>query len=117
MITGGDYKLDINKYDKEFAEKREGGTKWWVNYVWGWFSTVVAWFFAILGIIWEATDYSQGGYISLLTVLFGLFGIQAFMKCKTWSWNKKLIIPVVLDGIALAITVFILYIFMPYISK
>lgn len=109
--------MDINKYDKDFAEKREGGAKWWFKYIMSWAWGVLAWFFMILGIIWEVTQYAQGGYISLLAVLFGLFGIQDIFKCKTWNWNLKLIIPLVFNSIALAGTAFILYIYMPMISK
>ena len=114
---GGNYKLDINKFDKEFAEKREGGGKWWFQYIWAWICGIIAWFFAVLGIIWEVTDYAQGGYISLISVLFGLFGIQAVFKCKVYGWNVRLIIPLVFYAIALVFTCFILYIYMPYLAK
>lgn len=109
--------MDINKFDKDFAEKREGGSKWWFKYIMSWAWGVLAWFFAILGIIWETTDFSQGGYISLLTVLFGLFGIQDVFKCKTWSWNLRLYLPLIFNAAALAVTVFVLYIYMPYLAK
>ena len=108
--------MDINKFDKEFAEKREGGAKWWFMYVLSWVCGAIAWFFVILGIVWEINDYSQGGYISLLAVLFGLFGIQWVTKCKTWSWNLKLIIPMVFSFAALGLTAFLLYIYMPIIA-
>ena len=116
-LLGGNYKLDINKFDKEFAEKREGGAKWWFNYVITWFWGALAWFFAILGIIWEVKDFSQGGYISLLSVLFSLFGIQSIFKCRTWNWNLRLIIPLVFCGLALVLTAFLLYIYMPIIAE
>ena len=85
-------------------------------YVLSWVCGAIAWFFAILGIIWEVRDFSQGGYISLIAVLFGLFGIQWVFKCKTWSWNLRLIIPLIFSFLALALTAFILYIYMPLIA-
>ena len=85
-------------------------------YVLSWVCGAIAWFFVILGIVWEINDYSQGGYISLLAVLFGLFGIQWVTKCKTWSWNLKLIIPMVFSFAALGLTAFLLYIYMPIIA-
>ena len=105
--------MDINKYDKEFSEKREGGFKWWFMYVLSWIFGVIGWFFAVLGIIWENTNYWQGGYISLLTVMAGLFGIQFVFKCKTYNWNLKLILPLIFNALALALACFILYIYMP----
>ena len=114
---GGNCKVDINKFDKDFAEKREGGFKWWFRYVMSWVCAAIAWFFAILGIIWQANDTSQGGYISLLTVLFSLFGIQYVFKCKTFSWNLRLVLPLIVNGVALAMAFFILYLYMPYLAK
>ncbi len=109
--------MDINKFDKEFTEKREGGFKWWFMYVLSWGCGAIAWFFAILGVIWETTDYSQGGYISLLSVLFGLFGIQYVFKCKTYGWNLRLLLPLIFSAVALVLTCFVLYVYMPYLAK
>lgn len=114
---GGNYKLDINKFDKEFSEKREGGGKWWFMYILSWVCGAIAWFFGILGIIWEVTHFSQGGYISLVGILFGLFGIQYVFKCKTYNWHLKLILPLIFSALALVLACFILYIYMPYLSK
>ena len=53
----------------------------------------------------------------MLSVLFSLFGIQSIFKCRTWNWNLRLIIPLVFCSLALVLTAFLLYIYMPIIAE
>ena len=104
-----------NSFDKlngEFADKARGGFKYW-------FYNILGYVFAVLGTaigIWSLLP-DKNKYISLLTLLCGLFGLQAAYKAKgTQGWNKTLRINQIFNFVVLAFSCVILYIILPAVN-
>ena len=106
-----------NSFDKlngEFADKSKNGFKYW-------FWLVFSYIFALVGICVGIYALLPGHnrYLSLLTLLCGLFGMQTASWSKAGGsegWNMPLKVAM---GICLAVLVFacvILYIILPYVN-
>lgn len=104
-----------NSFDKlndEFADKARGGFKYW-------FYLVLGYVFAGIGAAIGVFSLLPGNnkYLSLLTLLFGLFGLQAVFKAKgTQGWNLNLRINMIFNAVVLVFSCVILYIILPYIK-
>ena len=102
----------FDKLNSEFADKARGGFKYW-------FYLVLTYIFVILGIGIGVYCLLPGNnrYISLLTLLAGLFGLQAVYKAKgTQGWNGVLRVGQIASFVVLAFSCVILYIILPYVK-
>ena len=102
----------FDKLNSEFADKARGGFKYW-------FYTVLGYVFAVLGTAIGVYSVLPGNYkyFSLLTLLCGLFGLQAAYKAKgTQGWNKVLRVSQIFNFAVLAFSCVILYIILPYVN-
>ena len=104
----------FDKLNNEFADKSKSGFKYW-------FWLVFSYIFAVVGIAVGVYALLPGNnrYLSLLTLLCGLFGMQTASWSKAGGpgvWNKPLKLVM---GICLGVLVFacvILYIILPYVN-
>ena len=105
----------FDKLNSEFADKSRSGAKYWIG-------LVISFIFEIAGLavgIYSLThlNVGVGGYLSLLTLLGGLFGVQTASWAKSGQpFNTPLKVSY---GFGIAVAVFaciILYIVMPAIK-
>ncbi len=102
----------FDKLNSEFADKARGGFKYW-------FYVVLTYIFIVLGagIGIFALLPDNNRYLSLLTLLAGLFGLQAVYKAKgTQGWNTLLRVGQIASFVVLAFACVILYIILPYVK-
>lgn len=106
-----------NSFDKlnaEFADKSKGGVKY---YIW----LVFSYIFAVLGLVIGvyAALPANNSYLSLLTLLCGLFGLQtaSWSKGAKGVWTKPLRISQIICGVAVVFACVILYIILPYVKS
>ncbi len=121
LILGG-YFVD-NSFDKlnnEFVDKGRSGPKYWIEII---VSFIIEAAGLIVGIfaIYKQITASSGprGYLSLLTLLGGLFGLQAASWAKAAAGGKHTQLTKVSFIIGIAVAAFacvILYIVMPNIK-
>ncbi len=102
----------FDKLNSEFADKARGGFKYWF---WLGFSYIFAALGAAIGIYALLPDNNR--YLSLLTLLCGLFGAQTNAWAKgTQARNKPLFISFVINIVVVVFACVILYIVLPYLS-
>ena len=106
-----------NSFDKlngEFADKSKSGPKYWI---WMVFSYLFAVLGAAIGIY--AVMPANNSYLSLLTLLCGLFGMQtaSWSKAARGVWDKPLKIAMIACGVVLVFACVILYIVLPYVKS
>ena len=102
----------FDKLNSEFADKARGGFKYW-------FYVVLTYIFVVLGagIGIFALLPENNRYLSLLTLLAGLFGLQAVYKAKgTQGWNMVLRVGQIASFVVLVFSCVILYIILPYVK-
>ncbi len=102
----------FDKLNNEFADKARGGFKYW-------FWLIFSYIFALLGAAIGVYAVLPGNnrYLSLLTLLCGLFGIQTVFWSKgTQGWNKPLRVSFVAGLVVLVFACVILYIILPYVN-
>ena len=106
-----------NSFDKlnaEFADKSGGGFKYWL-----WL--VISAVFALLGLVIGiyAVMPANNSYLSLLTLLCGLFGLQtaSWSKAAKGAWDKPLRVIQICCGVVLVFACVILYIILPYVKS
>lgn len=102
----------FDKLNSEFADKARGGFKYW-------FYVVLTFIFVVLGtgIGVYALLPDNNRYLSLLTLLAGLFGLQAIYKAKgTQGWNMLLRVGQIASFVVLVFSCVILYIILPYVK-
>lgn len=103
----------FDKLNNDFADKGRGGAKYWI-----WM--VVSYIFAVAGLCVGIYALMPGHnrYLSLLTLLCGLFGMQtaSWSKAGYGLWNKPLKIVMISCGVVLAFACVILYIVLPYVN-
>ena len=103
----------FDKLNEQFADKARGGFKYWFFVVLSFVCAVIAIGFGIFALL-----PGNNKYLSLLTLLFGLFGWQAVTKAKgTQSYNTLLKIALIINFVALAFAVVVLYIVLPNSGK
>ncbi len=102
----------FDKLNSEFADKARGGFKYW-------FYVVLTYLFDLVGagIGVYALLPDNNRYLSLLTLLAGLFGLQAVYKAKgTQGWNTVLRVGQIASFAVLVFSCVILYIILPYVK-
>lgn len=104
-----------NSFDKlngEFADQARGGFKYWFWLVFSYLFVVVG---AAVGVIALLPDNNK--YLSLLTLLCGLFGLQTNAWAKgTQARNKVLRVSFIANLAVLVFACVILYIILPYVN-
>ena len=104
-----------NSFDKlndQFADKARGGFKYW-------FWLIFSYIFAVLGVTVGVYALLPGNnrYLSLLTLLCGLFGVQTNAWSKgTQTRNKPLFVSFVANLAVVVFACIILYIILPYVK-
>lgn len=102
----------FDKLNSEFADKARGGAKYWIN-------LVLSYLFAVLGLAIGvfALLPDNNKYLSLLTLLCGLFGCQTNAWAKgTQARNKPLFISFIVNLGVAAFACVILYIILPIVN-
>ena len=102
----------FDKLNSEFADKARGGVKYWIN-------LVLSYLFAVLGLAIGifALLPDNNKYLSLLTLLCGLFGCQTNAWSKgTQTRNKPLLISFIANLAVAAFACVILYIILPIVN-
>ena len=103
----------MDKLNNEFTDHSRSGAKYWI-----WM--VVSYIFAVLGVCVGIYALLPGNnrYLSLLTLLCGLFGMQtaSWSKAGGNGWTKPLKIVMVACGAVLVFACVILYIVLPYVN-
>jgi hypothetical protein len=85
-------------------DKKTSGFKYW-------FYLIITFVFDVIGIGFGVYSLSSNQYISLLTLLFGLFGTQTVYKAKgSGSWNKATKFGFILSLVVVALSCVVLYI-------
>lgn len=94
----------FDKLNSEFMDKKTSGFKYW-------FFLIITFVFDVIGVGFGVYSLSHNQYISLLTLLFGLFGTQTVYKAKgTGSWNTATKVGFILSLVVVAIACVVLYI-------
>ncbi len=103
----------FDKLNSEFADHARGGFKYWFWLIFSYLFVVVG---AAIGIIALLPDNNK--YLSLLTLLCGLFGLQANAWSKgTQARNKLLQVSFIANLVVLVFACVILYIILPYVHS
>lgn len=100
----------FDKYNKEYAEQEKSGFKQT-------FFVIVSYIMGIIGLVLGIYSLlpDKNMYMSLLTLVLGLFGIMAASKAKQGGeWKTMTKIPGILAGVDLVVACFVLYI-LPYL--
>ena len=111
----------FDKLNNEFVDKSRSGPKYWIWIIISFIMETAGLLVGIYAIILQVTqDSGPRGYLSLLTLLGGLFGVQTASWSKAGAGGKhtKLTKVSYIYGIAVAVfACVILYIVMPNIKK
>ncbi len=102
----------FDKLNNEFADKARGGFKYW-------FWLIFSYLFAVAGLAIGIIALLPGNnrYLSLLTFLCGLFGVQTNAWSKgTQPRNKALMVSFIVNLFVVAFACVILYIILPYVN-
>ena len=107
----------FDKLNNEFVDKSRSGPKYWIWIVVSFIIEAAGLFVGIYAIILQITrDSGPRGYLSLLTLLGGLFGLQTASWSKSAAGGKHTKLTKLSYIIGIAVSVFacvILYIVMP----
>ena len=107
----------FDKLNNEFVDKSRSGAKYWIWLVISFIMEIAGFVVGIYAIIAQATQSSgPRGYLSLLTLLGGLFGLQTASWAKAAGGGKWNLALKVAFGIGIGVAAFacvILYIVMP----
>lgn len=103
---------NFDKLNSEFADKAQGGFKYWF---WMIFSYIFAVLGAAIGIYAVLPDNNR--YLALLTLLCGAFGVQTNAWAKgTRARNTALRVSFIANLVVVAFACVILYIILPYVN-
>lgn len=96
---------NLDKFDSEFAEKKTSAVKYWIWMI----LTIIC---DIIAIACGVYAMFNNQYIALLTLVFGLFALQAVWKAKAANdgWNKFSKVLMIITFVILAFAVIVLYI-------
>ena len=96
---------NLDKLDNDFAEKKTSAVKYWIWIILTFICDIIA-----VGCGVYAMFNNQ--YIALLTLVFGLFGVQAVWKAKAahGEWNKFAKVLAIITFVILAYACVVLYI-------
>ena len=107
----------FDKLNNEFVDKGRNGVKYWIWLVISFLMEAAGLIVGIYAIILQATrDSGPRGYLSLLTLLGGLFGLQtaSWAKAAAGGKSNNVLRVAYIAGIAVAVfACVILYIVMP----
>lgn len=107
----------FDKLNSEFADKARGGFKYWFYVILTFVFVVLGTAIGVASLTTWAKDLGPGQYLSLLTLLAGLFGLQAIYKAKgTQGWNGILRVGQIASFVVLAFSCVVLYIVLPYVN-
>lgn len=102
----------FDKYNAEFAEHERSSFKQTLFLVIAYILNAIGLAISIYSLL-----PSTNMYLSLLSLLLGLFAFQAVSKAKQGGdWKLVFKIPGIIAGVVLAVSCFVLYV-LPYISK
>ena len=103
----------MEKLNNEFSDKSGNSVKYWI---WMVFSYIFAALGVCIGIYALLPGHNR--YLSLLTLLCGLFGMQtaSWGKAGINFWNKPLKVAMIACGVVLAFACVILYIILPFVN-
>ena len=94
----------FDKLNSEFQEKKTSGFKFW-------FFMILTFLFDIIGLVFGIYSLSHNQYISLLTLVFGLFGTQAVFKARgTDDWKPLTRFGLILSLVIVVLACVVLYI-------
>ena len=96
---------NLDKFDSQFAEKKHSAVKYWI-----WMILTII--FDIVAIFCGVYAMLNNQYIALLTLVFGLFGLQAVWKAKAahGDWDKFSKVVMIITFVILAYACVVLYI-------
>lgn len=103
---------NFDKLNSEFADKAQGGFKYW-------FWMIFSYIFAVLGVAIGiyAVLPDNNRYLALLTLLCGAFGAQTNVWAKgTQARSKALRVSFIANLVVVVFACVILYIILPYVN-
>ena len=109
----------FDKYNKEFAEQQKSGVKETLCMIMTYFWIVLGLGICVLALVNAVPQLIENGkssyiYFCLLSLIFGLFGINFASKAKQGGeWRKKYTIPAIINGVVIGLSSFVLYV-LPY---